>query len=172
MNINFRTCLKHLGRDVRGVIHIGTNLGEQCRTYSDNKVSYVLWLDRNKTNLSKLYEQTKKFPLKQQYVTELFLEKDVYKVSRSFDNYLRENLATIPVEKYDMLVVDVEDGSEFQVLAGFEGQLCRPFIKHVHTNVRGLNDMDEYLKKFGFKQCVNSVSDIGHGSALYSKEAL
>lgn len=170
MNLNFRTCLKHLGHDVRGVIHVGTNLGEQGRAYCDNRVSYALWLDRNKTNLTKLYEQTKKFPLKQQYVTELFLDKDVYKVSRSFDNYLRENLATIPVEKYDMLVVDVDDGSEFQVLAGFEGQLVRPFIKTVHTSVRGLADMDEYLKKFGFKQCVNSVNDIGWGDGLWFKE--
>ncbi len=170
MNINFRSCLKHLGHDVRGVIHIGTNLGEQGRTYSDNKVSYVLWLDRNKTNLSKLYEKTKQFPIKQQYVTEVFLDKDVHKVSRSFDNYLRENQATIPVENYDMLVVDVEDGTELQVLAGFEGQLRRPFIKTIHTKVRGTKDMDEHLSKFGFKQCVNSVNEIGWGDGLWFKE--
>jgi len=171
MNLNFRSCLKHIGHDVRGIIHVGTNLGEQGRTYSDNRVSYVLWLDRNKGNLSKLYELTKLFALKQQYVTELFIDKDQRGVSRTFDSYTKEHVATIPVENYDMLVIDVEDGSEYQVLAGFENNLKRGLIKTIHTKVRGLGDMDTYLAKFGFKQCVNSVSDIGWGDGLWCLES-
>jgi len=171
MNIAFRTLLKSLGRPVYGIIHVGTNLGEQGRTYSDNGVNHVLWLDRNRNNLYELYNKTKMFPLKQQYITEVFLERDIPNVSKTFDTFQKENIAKMPIEVYDTLIVDVDDGSEFKVLQGFEKNLSRSpaFIKNVHTKVRGTGDMDKYLSQFGFKQVVNSLNEIGWGDALYSR---
>jgi hypothetical protein len=170
MNITFRTLLKETG-PVNGIIHVGTNLGDQGRMYSDNQVNHVLWLDRNRSNLSELYNKTKMFPLRQQYITEVFLDKEVTNVSRTFDSFQKENVARLPVEVYDTLIIEVDDGSEFKVLTGFENNLQRSpaFIKRVHTKVRGTADMDKYLAQFGFKQSVNSVNDIGWGDALYSR---
>lgn len=171
MNITFRTAIKEIGRPVSGIIHVGTNLGEQGRTYCDNHVNHVLWLDRNRGNLAELYNKTKQYPLIQQYITEVFLDRDVHNVSKTFDSFQRENIAKIPIEKYDTLIVDVDDGSEFKVLQGFEKNLSRTpvFIKAIHTKVRGTDDMDKYLSQFGFKQACKSVNDIGWGDALYTR---
>ena len=107
MNIPFRTLLKEIGVPVNGIIHVGTNLGEQARIYYDNQVNHVLWLDRNRSNLSELYNKTKQYPLRQQYVTETFLDKDVKDVSKTFDNFQKENIARLPIEYYDTLIIDV-----------------------------------------------------------------
>lgn len=171
MNITFRTVVKELGYPVNGIIHVGTNLGEQGRIYSDNHVNHVLWLDRNRGNLSELYNKTKMYPFRQQYITEVFLDQDVYNVSKTFDSFQKENVARLPIEVYDTLIVDVDDGSELKVLKGFEKNLSRTpsFIKNIHTKVRGVADMDQYLSQFGFKQVCKSVNDIGWGSVLYSR---
>ena len=171
MNITFRTLLKEVGRPVSGIIHVGTNLGDQGRIYSDNHVNHVLWLDRNRGNLSELYNKTKLYPFIQQYITEVFLDKDVHNVCRSFDSFQRENTARLPIERYDTLIVDVDDGTELKVLKGFEKNLGRsePFIKNIHTKVRHVGEMDEYLFGFGFKQTCKSVSDIGWGDVLYTR---
>lgn len=170
MNITFRTLLKEIGRPVTGIIHVGTNLGEQGRIYSDNHVHHVLWLDRNRGNLADLYNRTKQYPLIQQYITEVFLERDVSNVCRTFDSFQKENIARLPIEKYDTLIIDVDDGSEMKVLKGFENNLSRSpcFIKNVHTKVRGVGDMDQYLSGFGFRQICRSVID-GWGDVLYSR---
>lgn len=171
MNITFRTMLYQLKNPVIGIIHIGTNLGEQGRIYSDNHVNYVLWLDRNRGNLSELYNKTKFYPFIQQYIAEVFLDKDIHNVCRSFDSFQKENIARLPIEKYDTIIVDVDDGSEMKVLQGFENNLRRSpaFIKNIHTKVRGVGDMDRYLAQFGFKQICNSLDNIGWGDALYSR---
>ena len=171
MNITFRTLLKEIGVPVNGIIHVGTNLGEQARIYYDNQVDHVLWLDRNRSNLSELYNKTKQYPLRQQYVTETFLDKDVKDVSKTFDNFHKENIARLPIEYYDTLIIDVDDGSEFKVLAGFENNLRRSpaFIKRVLTKVRGTGDMDKYMSQFGFKQSLSSLNEISWGDALYTR---
>ena len=171
MNITFRTMLKELNRSIYGIIHVGTNVGEQGRTYSDNGVNHVLWLDRNRGNLSELYNKTKMYPFIQQYITEVFLDQDIYNVSKTFDSFQRENVAKLPIEKYDTLIIDVDDGSELKVLRGFEKNLSRSpaFIKNIHTKVRNVKEMDEYLSQFGFKQVCKSVSDIGWGDVLYTR---
>jgi hypothetical protein len=171
MNITFRSMLKEVGRPVSGIIHIGTNLGDQARIYSDNHVHHVLWLDRNRSNLSELYNKTKQYPLIQQYITEIFLDKDIHNVSKTFDSFQRENVARLPIERYDTLVVDVDDGSEIKVLQGFEKNISRTpsFIRNIHTKVRGIGDMDEYLSGFGFKQTLKSLNEIGWGDALYTR---
>lgn len=171
MNITFRTMLHELGKPVMGIIHVGTKLGEQARIYSDNHVSYVLWLDRNRGHLSELYNRTKNYPFIQQYITETFLEKDIHNVCRSFDSFQKENIARLPIEKYDTLIVDVDDGTELKVLQGFENNLRRSptFIKNIHTKVRGVGDMDQYLSQFGFKQVCKSLGENGWGDALYSR---
>jgi len=171
MNITFRTMLKELGRPVAGIIHVGTNLGEQGRVYSDNHVHHVLWLDRNRENLSGLYNKTKQYPLIQQYITEVFLDRDIHNVSKTFDSFQRENVAKLPIEKYDTVIVDVDDGSEMKVLQGFEKNLSRSpsFIRNIHTKVRGVGDMDQYLSQFGFKQVCKSLNEIGWGDVLYTR---
>jgi hypothetical protein len=171
VNINFKTLLKEVGRPVRGIIHVGMNLGDQGRVYSDNHVGSVLWLDRNRSNMSELYNRTKHYPLVQQYITEVFLDKDLRDHSRTFDSFYRENISHLAIERYDTLIVDVDDGSEFRVLKGFETNLSRvpPFIRNVHTKVRGTGDMDRYLDGFGFKQVINHVNDNGWGDALYTR---
>lgn len=171
MNITFKTVLKELGRSVNGIIHVGVNLGDQGRIYSDNRVNHVLWLDRNRGNLSELYNKTKHYPLMQQYITEVFLDQDVYNVSKTFDSFQRENVAKLPIENYDTVVVDVDDGSEMKVLRGFEKNLSRSpvFIKNIHTKIRDIREMDQYLFRFGFKQVCKSINDSGWGDALYSR---
>ncbi|NBP56357.1 hypothetical protein EBU71_07465 [bacterium] len=171
MNITFRTLLKELGRPVTGVIHVGTNLGDQARIYSDSYVHHVLWLDRNRGNLSELYNKTKQYPLIQQYITEVFLDRDIHNVSKTFDSFQKENIARLPIENYDTLIIDVEDGSEIRVLQGFENNLSRSpsFIKNIHTKVRGLGDMDRYLSGFGFKQICKSLGENGWGDVLYTR---
>jgi hypothetical protein len=171
MNIAFRTLIKELGRPINGIIHIGTNLGEQGRTYSDNHVNHVLWLDRNRGNLSELYNKTKLYPFFQQYITEVFLDKDIHNFCRSFDSFQKENITRLPIEKYDTLVVDVDDGTEMKVLQGFENNLRRSpaFIKNIHIKVRGIGDVDQYLEQFGFKQVCKSLGENGWGDALYTR---
>lgn len=163
--------LHELKNPVFGVIHVGTNLGSQGRTYSDNHVNHVLWLDRNRGNLSELYNKTKLYPFMQQYITEVFLDKDIHNVCRSFDSFQKENIARLPIEKYDTLIVDVDDGSEMKVLQGFENNLRRSpaFIKNIHTKVRGVADMDQYLAQFGFKQACKSLGENGWGDVLYTR---
>ena len=171
MIISFRTLLKQIGKPAYGVIHIGTNLGDCARTYSDNGINNVLWLDRNRSNLSELYNKTKTYPLRQQYITEVFLDQDIHNVCKTFDSFQRENIAKLPIELYDTLIVDVDDGSEFKILKGFEKNLGRSpsFIKNIHVKVRGTKDMDEYLSGFGFRQVCNSLNDIGWGEAVYTR---
>ncbi len=171
MNITFRTASKELGRPITGIIHVGTNLGEQGRIYSDNHVHHVLWLDRNRGNLSELYNKTKHYPLIQQYITEVFLDKDIHNVSKTFDSFQRENIARLPIERYDTLIVDVDDGSEIKVLQGFEKNLSRTpsFIRNIHTKVRSVGDMDAYLSRFGFKQICKSIGENGWGDVLYTR---
>lgn len=171
MNITFKTMLNELKNPVLGIIHVGNNLGSQGRIYSDNHVNYVLWLDRNRGNLSELYNKTKLYPFIQQYITEVFLDKDIHNVCRSFDSFQKENIARLPIEKYDTLIVDVDDGSEMKVLQGFENNLRRSpsFIKNIHTKVRGIGDMDQYLSQFGFKQVCKSLGENGWGDALYTR---
>lgn len=171
MNITFRTVMKEIGSPVSGIIHIGTNLGEQGRIYSDNHVHHVLWLDRNRGNLAELYNKTKQYPLIQQYITEVFLDQDIYNVSKTFDSFQREHIAKLPIEKYDTIIVDVDDGSELRVLQGFEKNLSRipAFIKTIHTKVRGVGDVDQYLSRFGFKQVCKSLNEIGWGDVLYTR---
>jgi hypothetical protein len=171
MNITFKTMLNELKNPVIGIIHVGTNLGSQARIYSDNHVNYVLWLDRNRSNLSELYNKTKLYPFIQQYITEVFLDKDIHNVCRSFDSFQKENIARLPIEKYDTVIIDVDDGSEIKVLQGFENNLRRSpsFIKNIHTKVRGIGDMDRYLAGFGFKQVCNSLNNTGWGEAVYTR---
>jgi hypothetical protein len=171
MNITFRTLIKEIGRPVYGLIHVGTNLGDQGRIYSDNHVNHVLWLDRNRGNLSELYNKTKQYPLLQQYITDVFLDKDVKDVSRTFDSFHRENMARIPIENYDTLIVDVNDGSELKVLQGFEKNFSRipSFIKNVHVSLRDIRATDTYLSQFDFKQKIKSLGENGWGDVLYTR---
>lgn len=170
MNITFKTLIQEVGR-VRGVIHVGINLGNQGRIYSDNQVGYVLWLDRNRNNLSELYNRTKQYPLIQQYITETFLDQDVRDRCRSFDSFHRDNIAHLAIERYDTLIIDVDDGTELKVLKGFENNLSRDpaFIKTIHSKTRGVGDMDQYLSNFGFKQKIKSLDQNGWGDVLYSR---
>jgi hypothetical protein len=80
-------------------------------------------------------------------------------------------VARLPIEKYDTLVVDVNDGSEFKVLQGFEKNLGRTpsFIKNIHTNTRDVPQMDQYLSGFGFKQVCKSIGENGWGDILYTR---
>ncbi len=154
-----------------GIIHVGINVGDQGRIYSDNHVNHVLWLDRNRGNLSELYNKTKQYPLIQQYITEVFLDRDVHNVSRTFDSFQMENTARLLIEKYDTLIVDVNDGSEFKVLQGFEKNLGRTpsIIKNIHINTRDVPQMDTYLSRFGFKQVCKSIGENGWGDILYTR---
>lgn len=171
MNIAFKTLVKEIGRPIYGIIHVGINLGDQGRLYSDNHVNHVLWLDRNRGNLSELYNKTKQYPLLQQYITEVFLDKDVKNVSRTFDAFQRENIARIPIENYDTLIIDVDDGTELKILHGFEKNLLRipSFIKNVHTKVRGAKDVEKYLASFGFREKIKSLDEKGWGDVLYTR---
>jgi hypothetical protein len=168
MQISFKQCLSEIPNPVRGIIYCGVDVGGPAGIYSDQKVNTVLWLEKNKNRLPELYNQTKKYPLQQQYVTEIFSDKDVRGTSMRFDTFYKDNMAMIELEKMDLLVLDLDDRTELEVLDGFRSLFPKyTNIKAIHMKVRGAPDADALLSQYGFERKLTRVNDIGWGEALY-----
>jgi hypothetical protein len=168
MQISFKACLTEIPVPVRGIIYCGNEVGGQAGIFSDQKVNSVLWLESNKNRLPDLYNQTKKYPLQQQYVTEVFSDKDIRGSTVRFDSFYKNNMAMVELEKFDLIVLDLDDRTELDVLNGFVSLFSKyTNIKAIHMKVRGAPDADALLSQYGFERKLTKVNDIGWGEALY-----
>jgi hypothetical protein len=169
MKITFKQCSEEVKEPIRGVIHVGSRLGSQAGIYSDARVNYVLWFEQDKTRLQQLYTETKHYPLVQQYVLETLSNTDSisYKTTR-FDSFYRKNMHLIELEKYQLIIIDVENGQELNVLDGFLPLLSKySNIKGILMNVRGPEEAEKILSPYGFKRTLTALNEINWGDALY-----
>ena len=94
--------------------------------------------------------------------------------TRKVDNFLKEE--NIIASEYDFLNLDIQ-GAELLALKGMENSLSE--INYVYTEVntseiyRGcakIDELDEYLSKFGFVRKETYMTEYEWGDAFYMKE--
>ena len=94
--------------------------------------------------------------------------------TRKVDNFLKEK--NIIASEYDFLNLDIQ-GAELLALKGMENSLLE--INYVYTEVntseiyRGcakIDELDEYLSKFGFTRKETYMTEYEWGDAFYTKE--
>lgn len=59
-----------------GILHIGAHVGEEISQYHKCGIKQILWVEGNKNLMKDLYDNTKMFPVKQQYLCEVLSDKD------------------------------------------------------------------------------------------------
>lgn len=95
--------------------------------------------------------------------------------TKRFDTLWRENVAEIDIDKFNFINLDVQ-GAELKVLKGFGNLMNIAPIKAVYTEVNFehvyegcclVEDLDEYLEKFGFSRLLTAAPEKTWGDALY-----
>lgn len=81
MLIPFKQCVKIYGKPFNSVLHIGAHLGEEGKSYTDEGVKQIYWIEGNKHLLKDLFEATRLLPAKQQYFSEVLSDVDGEKVT-------------------------------------------------------------------------------------------
>ena len=74
------------GASFKGVLHIGAHKGEEIQAYTECGIKQILWVEANKHIMKDLYDQTKMFPLKQQYINEILSDVEGEKVRFNVTN--------------------------------------------------------------------------------------
>jgi FkbM family methyltransferase len=93
--------------------------------------------------------------------------------SKRMDTLILEN--NIDIDKYDFLNIDIQ-GAELLALKGFGNLLDN--IKYIYTEINTnslykdcalVEEIDNYLGKYGFKRVETSMTEFEWGDALYIK---
>jgi len=96
----------------------------------------------------------------------------------SFNSFYHANKQKFEIQKFDFINLDVQ-GAELKVLKGFKDLLRLESIKciytevnfeHLYKNVPLVNEIDEYLKVFGFERIITVNTQYNWGDALYLRK--
>lgn len=86
MLIPFRSCIERASSIFSSVVHIGAHLGEEVNDYKENGVKSVIWFEANRNLMPQLFENTRRYDLKQEYFCEVLSDKDGEEVNFAITN--------------------------------------------------------------------------------------
>ena len=86
MLIPFRNCTQLTGFNFQGVIHIGAHIGEEIADYKQHGVKNVVWFEANRNLMPQLFENTRRYEVKQEYFCEVLSDKDGEEVNFAITN--------------------------------------------------------------------------------------
>ena len=96
-----------------GVIHVGGDYGASAQRYHGIGIHKVMWIEKDSKKYTSLYEETKRFGMKQvTHLTDLNETK--------FKQLWRDNAAYMDVDTYDLLHFTEENSNLVPILEGFE----------------------------------------------------
>jgi len=132
----------------------------------DKEVSFIITNNGQSSSILELDEHLKEHPW-------------VYEINRykkntiTVDTFLKNN--HIDSEKIDFINIDIQ-GAELLALKGMKNLLkyCNYLylevnVKHLYKDCALINEIDDYLKEYGFKRSETSITPHGWGDALYVK---
>lgn len=108
-----------------------------------------------------------------QYHPEVHYIKTIKKTTITLDELFRQN--NLNINDYNFVNLDLQ-GVELNVLKGFKSNLDK--IKYIYTEVNTgevykncskMNELDDFLKQFGFKRVETNLTRAEWGDALYIK---
>lgn len=101
MLIPMEECIKinlQLGNaPITGVLHIGASIGQEIQSYTNCGIKQVCWIEANKSLFKNLYDNTCKFPVKQQYISECLSDADGEKITFNITNNNGESSSILPL---------------------------------------------------------------------------
>lgn len=86
MLIPFRNCIQLAGFNFQGVVHVGAHIGEEVADYKDYGVKNVVWFEANRNLMPQLFENTRRYDLKQEYFCEVLSDVDGEEVNFAITN--------------------------------------------------------------------------------------
>lgn len=171
----------------KGIVHVGSNRGEEAEQYDNAGVKNVIWFEANPAMFEKLQETLKSYPTHKSFnycvsdeegkevafhiannngQSSSMLDLGTHKKQHPEVHYVEDIMVVtrrldqtgIDFTGYDYLSADTQ-GSELMVLKGM-GDLIKQFKwlyleinkAAVYVNCPHVNDLDSYLKGFGFKR--------------------
>lgn len=206
MTISLQNLHSKYKLNIRGVIHIGANKGEEYESYKNLNIKNMVFVEPrpdefiklinrindpncvfiqkalgNKTGIEKMYiSYGGGSPGASSSILKPKLHLDLHKKIKFHESLLEvemeklDNLS-IDFEKYNFINIDVQ-GYELEVLKGSER--CLSSIDYLYTeinrdevyeNCAHIDEMDKYLKPFGFVRVETDWCGNLWGDAFYIK---
>jgi len=150
MLIPFEQCIQQCGNPLKGILHIGTDVGSEAKAYSEQGVRRVIWFETDRMLMKPLYEKTVVFPMKSEYVNESFGE------SRKFESFYKENQVHLNI--YDFDCVHISDSNSLSVLQGF-GNMFERFQNLKAVYCQGGEEVDSFLSTFNFHRVLTRMTE-------------
>ena len=86
MLIPFHKCIQLAGFHFQGVLHVGAHLGEEISDYKGYGVKNVIWFEANRNLMAQLFENTRRYDVKQEYFCEVLSNTDDEEVNFAITN--------------------------------------------------------------------------------------
>jgi FkbM family methyltransferase len=101
----------------------------------------------------------------------IYVERTISLKTRRMDSIINQN--NIYMDNYDFINIDIQ-GAELKALCGFGEMLNK--VKYIYTEINTnslykncclVDELDDYLKKYGFKRSETVMTEFEWGDALY-----
>jgi len=175
MHIALEDCSKACSIEkFTGVIHIGSSGEKYAQTYERSNIRNVLWIEPKQENMARLYAGTRLFTISSKYFCINLSNADTTN-SITFNQFVRKNIVNINMDEYNLIVFDLNNGTEKEILEGFSPILEKFSVKAVYTNIVfeadnnkcGIEDFDSFMFSIGFERRLTTDNGDNNGEALY-----